>query len=101
MRSAGIRELKNHLSEYLRRLRPGQVIAVTDRGRVVAELRAPATTDSAAHSPLTGRYAALVEAGVIRRARESGDPLEAWPTPREVKLPAGSAATLLDEDRGG
>ena len=101
MRTAGIRELKNHLSEYLRRLRPGQIIAITDRGRVVAELRATNTTEAAARPALTGRYATLVEAGIIRPAREAGDPLEAWPTAKEVKLSAGSAAALIDEDRGG
>jgi antitoxin (DNA-binding transcriptional repressor) of toxin-antitoxin stability system len=93
--------LKNHLSEYLRGLRPGQVIAITDRGRVVAELRSTAGTNAVARPALTGRYATLVETGVIRPAREAGDPLEAWPTLKEVKLPAGSAAALIDEDRGG
>jgi len=37
MTSAGIRDLKNNLSWYIRRLKPGQVITVTDRGRVVAD----------------------------------------------------------------
>lgn len=99
MRTAGIRELKNHLSAYLRRLRPGQTIAITDRGRIVAELRAPAHGDAAGLR--TDRYEALVEAGVIRRAPEAGDPLEDWPSPKLVKFPPGWAAALIDEDRGG
>ena len=41
MRSVGIRELKNRLSEYLRRVRAGEEVLVTDRGEVVAELRLP------------------------------------------------------------
>ncbi len=36
-----VRELKNHLSEYLRRARAGEMINVTSRGRVVATLSAP------------------------------------------------------------
>jgi prevent-host-death family protein len=34
----GIRELKQHLSEYLRRVGEGEVIYVTDRGRPIATL---------------------------------------------------------------
>ncbi len=37
----GIRELKNRLSEYLRLVRAGELVQVTDRGTVVAEIRAP------------------------------------------------------------
>ena len=41
----GIRELKNGLSGYVRRVRQGEIILVTDRGQVVAQL-APARADS-------------------------------------------------------
>ena len=41
MKEVGIRELKNRLSEYIRLVREGEVVMVTDRGEVVAELRAP------------------------------------------------------------
>lgn len=34
----GVRELKNHLSEHLRRVRRGREIIITDRGHVVARL---------------------------------------------------------------
>jgi prevent-host-death family protein len=34
----GIRELKNSLSRYLKEVRRGQEIVVTDRGKVVARL---------------------------------------------------------------
>ncbi len=37
----GIRELKNGLSEYLRRVRSGESVLVTDRGEIVAELTPP------------------------------------------------------------
>jgi antitoxin (DNA-binding transcriptional repressor) of toxin-antitoxin stability system len=99
MRSAGIRDLKNNLSKYLRHLQAGETLQVTDRGRVVAELRAPASGANA--TALTGRYEQLVQAGVIRRAQEGGDPLADWPTARQVRLPRGTAARLVDEDRGG
>jgi antitoxin (DNA-binding transcriptional repressor) of toxin-antitoxin stability system len=40
--NVGTRELKNRLSHYLRQVRRGESIYVTDRGEVVAELRAVA-----------------------------------------------------------
>jgi prevent-host-death family protein len=99
MISAGIRDLKNNLSKYLRRLNPGEAIAITDRGRVIAELRSVHDTPGypARHGT---RYSELVAAGVIRPAAESGDPLADWPTARTVALPRGSVAAMIDEDRG-
>jgi prevent-host-death family protein len=38
--NVGTKELKNRLSHYLRQVRAGQIVRVTDRGKVVAELRA-------------------------------------------------------------
>ena len=35
----GIRELRQHASRYLRRVRAGETITITDRGEPVAELR--------------------------------------------------------------
>ena len=95
MVSVGIRELKNNLSRFIRRVEAGARIVVTDRGRVVAELRPP-EQDSIARD----RYVELVAAGTIRPASESGDPLADWPEARALRLPAGTAAALIDEDRG-
>ena len=41
MRSVGLKVLKNKLSEYVRLAASGEVILVTDRDRVVAELGPP------------------------------------------------------------
>ena len=41
MHTVGIKVLKNRLSEYLRLVAAGETILVTDRDRVVAELRPP------------------------------------------------------------
>ncbi len=43
----GTKELKNKLSHYVRRARAGEVIEITDRGTVVAEIRAVAPSASA------------------------------------------------------
>jgi antitoxin (DNA-binding transcriptional repressor) of toxin-antitoxin stability system len=42
MRSVGIKFLKNKLSEYVRLAASGEIVLVTDRDRVVAELGPPA-----------------------------------------------------------
>lgn len=41
MKSVGIRALKDRLSEYVRLAASGEVVLVTDRDRVVAELSPP------------------------------------------------------------
>ncbi|MBA3343410.1 MAG: type II toxin-antitoxin system prevent-host-death family antitoxin [Gemmatimonadaceae bacterium] len=92
MISVGIRDLKNNLSRYLRQVVAGKSVMVTDRGRVVAELVPPGPARS---DP--SRYNELVASGVIRPALEHGDPLADFPS---LKLPRGTAAALIDEDRG-
>lgn len=94
MTSTGIRELKNNLSRYVRRIEAGERIAVTAHGRVVAELGPPAKPSRAGHRT---RYDELVAAGVIRPAIESGAPLAEWP---DIRLPPGTVAQLIDSDRG-
>ncbi len=41
MKAVAIKELKNQLSRYVREVSTGEVVLVTDRGKVVAELRRP------------------------------------------------------------
>ena len=94
MPSTGIRKLKDNLSRYIRRTEAGERIAITAHGRVVAELVPPS---AAAGSSRHDRFEDLVLTGVIRAPLESGDPLEAWP---DIRLPRGTAASLIDSDRG-
>ena len=93
MTSAGIRELKDNLSRYIRRIEAGDRIAITAHGRVVAELVPPGT---ATKSP-GGRWEALIAAGSLHPPVETGDPFEDWP---DIRLPPGTAAELIDADRG-
>jgi prevent-host-death family protein len=93
MRAVGVRELKARLSAYLRLVRGGEEVLVTDRGEVVAELCPP--------RPRLGLpYPALLEAARQGRARlglpnraDLYDDLGALSS-------SGSAAGLLDEERG-
>lgn len=90
----GIRELKNRLSEYVRLVRQGEEILVTDRGVVVAELRRPGSR--AAEAP----YPALADAARQGRVR-IGAPNHPDLYPRlEPVLPEVSAQELLDWVRG-
>ena len=43
MAAVGIRELKNQLSRYLKRVQEGEGLTVTDRGRPIALISPPAT----------------------------------------------------------
>jgi antitoxin (DNA-binding transcriptional repressor) of toxin-antitoxin stability system len=61
MKTAGVRELENHLSAYVREVENGETVLVTDRGRVVAELRRPGEAERAA-TPTDLRYRQLVAA---------------------------------------
>lgn len=95
MTSVGIRNLKNQLSRYVRRVAAGDRVLVTDRGRVVAALVPPPPANEGPNG--RSRYRELVAAGVIRPALEGGDPLADLPS---LRLPRGSAAALINEDRG-
>lgn len=92
--AVGIRELKDNLSEYVRRSERGERIAVTAHGRIVAELGPPA---SGRRGQRPSRYDQLVAEGVIRPAVEPGTSLAHW---KGGRLPKGTAAALIDEDRG-
>ncbi len=95
MRAVGVRELKANLSRYLREVERGETVLVTDRGRVVAELRA---------APETLQSESEVERGLRRLAARA--PLsvhEAHDRSAYVVSPVhaavGTARSLLDAER--
>lgn len=94
MKAVGIRELKNKLSEYIRQVRTGEEILVTDRGEVVAELR-----------PAQARQPDVEHPELLRMARQGrvrlgapNDP-EAYPEMPQV-LSMAEIMELLDASRG-
>ena len=96
MTSVGLRELKNRLSEYVRHVRSGEGVLVTDRGEVVAELVPPGL-----RVDQTG-----VPSGLVALARKGqltlGASNEAALYPKLSRLlKRRHAAVLLDEERGG
>jgi prevent-host-death family protein len=80
----GVRELKQHLSEYLERAARGETIRVTDRGQPKAIL---------GPVPGSGRVALGITEGWIRAAEES----EPVAIPRAKS--AQSIAEVLQGDR--
>jgi prevent-host-death family protein len=95
MKSVGVRELKNRLSEYLRDVRAGERVLVTDRGEVVAELAPPGHS----HEPdVPAPLLALARRGLITLGASS-DTATYPPLPRRRQR-RRTAAQLLDDERG-
>lgn len=95
MKTVGLRELKNRLSEYVREVRSGEGVLVTDRGEVVAQLVPP--------GPAAGEGG--VPSGLVALARSGhltlGAANEAALYPRLPRLlKPHRTAQLLDEERG-
>jgi antitoxin (DNA-binding transcriptional repressor) of toxin-antitoxin stability system len=96
MRTVGIRELKNRLSEYIRHVRSGESVLVTDRGEVIAELSPPGRglTDASVPAGLLG----LARRGLLTLG-SPGDASVYVALPR-ARRGRRSAAELLDDERG-
>ncbi len=89
----GSRELKTRLGTYLRRVREGETLVISDRGRPVAELR-PMVKPA---SSLEARLQQLAAQGVITLG--SGRPLRPF-KPLRIKGPPLSQTVMEDrEDR--
>ena len=97
MKTVGVRELKNRLSEYLREVRAGESVLVTDRGEVVAEFTAPGQGMQGDPAVPAG-LRALAKRGVATLGTAGGAALyKALPRKHRGKR---TAAQLLDEERG-
>ena len=97
VKTVGIRELKNRLSEYLRQVRSGESLLVTDRGEVVAEFSPPGLRVADASVP--AGLAALARRGLVTLGSPAGDASLHDPLPRR-RRGKHRAARLLDEERG-
>ncbi|MBI4540726.1 MAG: type II toxin-antitoxin system Phd/YefM family antitoxin [Gemmatimonadetes bacterium] len=96
MKTAGVKQLKARLSEYLRLVRAGETILVTDRDEVIAELR-PVAPRSAPREGLDDLLDGLAESGELTRAAL---PKQDWTwSASGLGLPEGTARKLLDELR--
>ena len=95
MVSASISEAKAKLSALLDRVRAGETVTITDRGRPVAQIIPAAEVDDD-----EGRLARLERAGLIRRPLQKLD-LEAFLARPKADLGGGVVELLLEERREG
>jgi prevent-host-death family protein len=87
--SVGVRELRQNLSRYLERVKAGEGLLVTERGRVVARL-IPAGASADAYTDLAQRFGATVP---VARLEDVANRLQ---TPA---APAGTTDAYLAESR--
>lgn len=87
-RKAGIRELKAHLSAYLREVKAGETVVVTDRGDPVARI-------VPVGRPVEERLGDLLDAGLVEWNEETPESLEPVARTRGGR----TVADLLLEDR--
>ncbi len=95
MKTVGVREVKNRLTEDIRRVRSWEGVLVTDRGEVVAELTPPGH----------GATDASVRAGLLALARRnllvigaSADE-DLYPALPRTRRRTRTAADLLRDER--
>lgn len=92
-RRVGLRELKNRLSQYVRVVRAGGHVQVTDRGQVVAELLPPAVVAADGQHP---GLSALKRRGLLRPGGRNA--VELYPRIRRSPK-AGRAKRVLEAVR--
>ena len=94
MNTAGVRGLKNRLSEYLRRVRRDEEVLVTNRGKMVTELRHPGREPTDVTCPGLVRHARVGKARLGAPNHPDLYPLVA------LVVPLGTVRRLLDQERG-
>ena len=93
IRTVGIRDLKNNLSAWLREVKAGARVLVTQHGSVVAELRPPPAGDPWLSAP--SALDEWVREGRVLLPRAAREPM---PESTVRKAP-GTACELLDLGR--
>ena len=87
--TVGTRELKNRLSEYLRRVKAGETVIITERGKAVGQIL-PIQAD------LSNRLKKMAEAGLVEWNGEPVPPYQAKAVNRGTRL----LSDLVVEERG-
>ncbi|MBN1960479.1 MAG: type II toxin-antitoxin system Phd/YefM family antitoxin [Deltaproteobacteria bacterium] len=82
MRAAGIREVKNRLSEFLRLVRNGESVLITDHERVVAQLSPPPSYLGMPYENTNAALERLQAQGLLRLANAEMASLYEPPLPK-------------------
>lgn len=98
MKAVGVKELKARLSEYIRLVKAGETILVTERNDVVAELRPARRQALGSADTFEDTLDALAASGEVTRALNAKGSWT-WRC-RGLGRPPGSAGALLDDLRG-
>jgi len=97
MLAVAVKEAKNQLSKYLQKVRNGEVVLITDRGRVVAQLAPPPLMLGESGEDVLVALRRLSRAGVVQLA--TGE-IKSATADLGIELPEGlDAGDLLDEVR--
>ncbi len=95
MENATITEVKNRFSAFLDKVKQGESILITERGRPIARLESAL---AACPDDVEGRLGRLERAGLVRRARTRPD-VKSIMTPglAELKAESGLLQAVLAE----
>jgi len=91
MRKVGSRELKNRMGRYMREVKKGRSLVITERGEQIATISPKAKTD--ANSGLDDILGHLEKQGLIRKGRGKMSKI------RAVKSRGKLASEIIIEDR--
>jgi prevent-host-death family protein len=90
--TVGVRELRQNLSKYLERVKAGETLTVTERGKEVARLVKSGPDVDPEYVRLAEKYGATIPTGdLVETIREL--------TPHLKPHPAGTTDAFLDESR--
>ncbi len=92
--TVGVRELRQNLSRYLERVKDGETLTVTERGREVARLVPSRPDVDPYYLRLAEKYGATIPKGDLLEAIRSLPP-------HKRPAPAGTTDAFLEESRRG
>lgn len=95
MKRAGVRELRLHLSRYLKEVKDGEPILITERGREIAQILPLRSREDQKEIKIQSTIGNLAKKGLIQLPprQKLGGP------PRRIKIPGTSFSDAVIEDR--
>lgn len=100
MKAVGIKDLKSNLSKYLDMVREGEIVHVSDRGNIIAEIHKPQT----APTSMVSRWDAFLneeerKGSIVRAKRKPKSIMEQWRKLSPGLKEGPSLREILDETR--
>jgi len=104
MLAIGIRELKSQLSQYIKVVQGGEILLITDRNKIVAELRQSSqTTELDKDSKLESYISKSATEGIVKKAIRSESFIDTFykksKSKSKVKVDWKKAYKEIKEDR--